>query len=165
MAEWTEAPEVAEVASKLIDEYHSHLVEAKIAYLFREGPWSSQDRTTWGKAYKVSGRDNFLTGYDFYLVINREVWHALDEASRTALIDHELMHCSRGDDDKNGNPVWSMRGHGLEDFNAVVRRHGMWNEAVKRYLAAAEKRDQDDGQVNLLELIEQPERAVDGVVQ
>lgn len=136
MAEWREALEVAKVARELIEKHHTHLAEARILYLFREGKWSSQDRTTWGKAYKVSERDKFIHEYDFLLVINDEVWQSLDAPSRTALVDHELAHCGQK---LNGN--WYIIGHDLEDFAAVVRRNGLWNENVKRYLRAAENKD------------------------
>jgi len=138
MADWTKAPEVAEVASKLIGRHHGHLAEARIVYLFREGNWSSKDRTTWGMAQKVSDRDKFLTGYDFYLIINYDVWKALDQSTREALVDHELSHCGQ-----NESGSWVIWGHDIEDFAAIVRRHGLWNESVKLYLAAAEGRDKD----------------------
>ncbi|MCL6479322.1 MAG: hypothetical protein K6T65_13095 [Peptococcaceae bacterium] len=146
MAEWIKAPEVERLAKQLINECHSHLTEANIMYLFRDGPWSSQDRTTWGKAVKVSGRDKFIHEYDFLIIINKEIWTILTEDQRKALVDHELMHCYLSDYDKEGNPVWSIRGHDLEDFAAVVRRHGMWNDAVKRYLKAAERREDESQQ-------------------
>jgi hypothetical protein len=139
MAEWYEAPDVEALAKQLIEKYHRHLRPARIKYLYREGKWSSNKRTTWAKAYKVSERDNFLHGYDFLIVVNREVWFTLDQKAREALIDHELSHCGISD---NG---WCIWGHDLEDFAAVVRRHGAWSEDVRRYLEAAERREQDDG--------------------
>jgi hypothetical protein len=60
----------------------------------------------------------------------------LDQPTRRALVDHELTHCGQ-----KVNGGWYVVGHDLEDFAAVVRRHGLWNENVKMYLRAAEKRD------------------------
>lgn len=139
MAEWRRAPEVEEIARQLIGKYHTHLAEARILYLFREGKWSSQDRTTWGKAVKVSDRDRYIHGYDFLVIINEEVWHELDEPAREALVDHELSHCGQKE-----NGTWCVWGHDLEDFAAVVRRHGLWNENVRRYLKAAERRKDNE---------------------
>ena len=139
MAEWMEAPAVEELAKQLIEKYHGHLAHAKIKYLFRQGKWSSQDKTTWAKAYKVSERDNFLTGYDFYVIVNLDVWNELGQESRTALIDHELSHCGQ-----NEKYEWCIWGHDVEDFAAVVRRHGLWNEDVKKYLQAAESYGEAD---------------------
>ncbi|MEW6171871.1 MAG: putative metallopeptidase [Bacillota bacterium] len=132
MADWRDAPAVELLAKGLIQEYHQHLVLAKIKYLFREGPWSSQKKETWAKAYKVSDRDKFLHGYDFLVVINDDVWKELDLSARIALVDHELAHCGVGE---NGWCVWP---HDVEDFIAVVSRHGAWMETVKQYLKAAE---------------------------
>ena len=148
---WEAAPEVEKIAIQCIGDHHSHLVEANIKYLFRRGKWSSQDRETWGKAYKASDRDKFLSGYDFILAINITVWSQLKGDQRIALVDHELSHCSRGDDDKAGNPMWYIRGHDLEDFVPVVRRYGPWNEDARRYLAAAEKKEIQESEPTLFD--------------
>ena len=152
MAEWMDAPVVEALAKQLIAKYHSHLAAAKIKYLFREGKWSSQDKTTWAKAYKVSERDNFLTGYDFYVIVNFGVWNELDRESREALIDHELSHCDQKEDGG-----WCIRGHDVEDFAAIVRRHGLWNESVRMYLRAAEKREKEGPQKDQIELFKNSE--------
>lgn len=136
-AEFNDAPDVEYIAVTIINENHGHLAEAKIKYLFREGPWSSKDRTTWGQAVKVSSRDKHLTGYDFLIIINYKVWCAIDLQQKRALVDHELCHCGRhADDDKEGNPRWYIVGHDLEDFVSVVRRHGYWAESVARMAKA-----------------------------
>jgi len=73
------APEVEEVARALIEDHHSHLVEARIGYLFRRGAWKSRDKTVAGKAYKVSERDKLLTGLDFIIVMNLTVWQRFSD--------------------------------------------------------------------------------------
>lgn len=125
-----EAPEVERVAIELMPEYHDHLVEAKIAYLFRSGTWTSKGQAVGGKAYKASERDRVLHGCDLLVVINSEVWNALDPDRRRALVDHELSHFLR-DEDEQGNPIWQVVGHDVEDFAAVIKRHGLWNEGLE----------------------------------
>jgi hypothetical protein len=122
---YEEAPEVEKVAQKIIGKYHSHLVEAKIHYLFRKGPWTAQNRETWGKAAKVTGVNHYLTGFDFIITVSRDVWDELTESQREALVDHQLEHCNK-DTDSNGNPKFNIIGHDIEDFVSVIDRHGFW---------------------------------------
>lgn len=133
-SEYKDAPAVEQLVKKLVERHHTHLGSAKIKCLFRDGRWSSSRRTTWAKTYKVGDRDRHLHGYDFVIVVNAEVWRTLDERAREALIDHELAHCGVTE-----NGAWCIWPHDLEDFAAVVSRHGAWSEDVKRYLAAAER--------------------------
>lgn len=131
-AEFYDASEELEVlARKLIQDYHGHLVEAKIKYLFRTGNWEVKKRETWGQAKRVSKETNFLTGYDFIITVHMDVWEQLNAEEKEALLDHELQHCSAGSDD-SGNKVWYIQGHDVEDFYAIIRRHGLWSKALKK---------------------------------
>lgn len=162
MIEWKDAPEVKAVVKELINEHHGRLLTAKIKSLFREGAWSSQRKETWAKVYKVTSRDKHLTGYDFYLAVNQEVWEHLDTPARIALIDHELCHCDRDDD----SGKWCTYGHDLEDFIAVVARHGAWTDEAKKYLQAAEDRKAGAKQVSFEDFVKrntQPEERNPGL--
>nr|WP_092074972.1 putative metallopeptidase [Dendrosporobacter quercicolus]NSL49600.1 hypothetical protein [Dendrosporobacter quercicolus DSM 1736]SDN24400.1 hypothetical protein SAMN04488502_11556 [Dendrosporobacter quercicolus] len=131
-AEFYEASEeLKEIARELIEETHSHLIEADIKYLFRTGNWEVKKRETWGQAKKVGKEVNFLTGYDFIIIIHRDVWDQLNGKEKHALLDHELQHCSAGTDDA-GNKVWYIQGHDVEDFYAIIRRHGLWSKALRK---------------------------------
>ncbi len=135
MAEWTYAPAVEAMARALIGRHHTRLADVEILYLFREGPWKSHDKDTWAKTSKVSERDNFITGNDVLLVVNKDVWEALKPEQQEALIDHELTHITIDPDDgKIG-----FAAHDLEEFSSIVRRHGAWQEDVSRFLRAAEE--------------------------
>lgn len=132
MAEFYNASsELEDIARGLIEKYHSHLVEAKIKYLLRNGTWNTRKRETWGQAKKVGKEVNFLTGYDFIITVNDEVWGQLNQAEREALLDHELQHCFAGTDDE-GNKIWGTMGHDVEDFHAIIRRHGLWSKQLKK---------------------------------
>lgn len=120
------APEVECIAHDLIYKYHSRLVNAKIKYLFRHGSWTSQKRETLGQAVKVAGVNQFLTGLDFIITINSEVWSLLDEKERIALIDHQLEHCC----EKDGK--YFIQGHDVEDFVAVIKRNGFWTPDLRK---------------------------------
>lgn len=126
-----DAPEVKEIAHELIPRHHPHLVEARIKYLFRRGNWTSKGRTRLGQAVKVSERDRVIHGYDFVVIINYDYWPALDEDQRRALVDHELCHCERNED-AQGNPKWNIRAHDVEEFQEIVRRHGLWKPDLQQ---------------------------------
>ncbi len=126
--DYTEAPEVKATALEIIREHHQHLASANIGYMFRNTKsWKSQGQDIRGKAYKVTGWQAAATGWDFLIMIYRPAWDEMDEDTRLALVDHELMHCGL---DANHN--WTIHGHDFEDFLAVVKRHGAWKEPLRR---------------------------------
>jgi hypothetical protein len=131
-AEFYEASEeLEELARELIQEHHGHLIEADIKYLFRTGNWEVKKRETWGQAKKVGKEVNFLTGYDFIIIIHQAVWEQLNDKEKRALLDHELQHCSAGTD-AAGNKIWYIQGHDVEDFYAIIRRHGLWSKMLRK---------------------------------
>lgn len=137
--------EVEEIARELIQGFHKDLVEANIAYLMRDSKtWTVKRKTCWGSAKKLSSETKFLTddgdteGYDFIITINASVWKGITQDMKKALVDHELCHCARGDDNKAGEPTWYIDGHTVEDFAAVIRRHGLWSEEIKMIVRAME---------------------------
>jgi hypothetical protein len=130
------APQIIEVAVRLINDHHSHLAEAKVCYMWRNGKWTSKDQETWGQAEKTNPKVKMLTGYDFIVTINTGVWERLEGAEKEALIDHELTHCAKGIDDKDGNPVWYIMPHNVEDFTQCIRRYGMWSKKLQKVLEA-----------------------------
>lgn len=133
MSKFENAPEVQEVANKLIGQFHSHLVEAKIRYLFRTGDWVSKGMPVYGQAQKCSDKDKFLTGYDFIITIAKEYWDEMSPDEKKANVDHQLLHCGRGASDYQGNPTWVKNEHDFEGFVTEVKRHGFWTEELKRF--------------------------------
>ena len=140
--EYKDAPEIQDAAAKLIDKHHSHLVEARIKFMFRTGKWELRGRIMYGKAEKVSAKWKFLTEYDFVIVIGRDIWFANKPETREAILDHELTHCARGEDDKQGNPKWYMAPHSVEDFISIIRRHGLWDIGLQNIVKAKEEFEQ-----------------------
>lgn len=130
--EFFEAPEVRAMAIDIIAEHHPHLAEAGIGYYFRTGTWTKKGNAVYGTAQKPSGLLKAVTGHDFIIVISSGVWPFLKPETQAALLDHELQHCCRGEDTDEGDPTWYIQGHDFEDFTAIVRRHGLWTDALKR---------------------------------
>jgi hypothetical protein len=140
--EYKDAPEVLEMAARLIDDMHGHLAEARIKYMFRTGKWELKGKTIYGRAEKVSAKWKYLTEFDFVITINRDIWFANKPEVRQAILDHELEHCSRGEDDKQGNPKWYIQAHSVEDFVSIIKRHGLWTVGLQNIIKAKEEYEQ-----------------------
>lgn len=143
--QYKHAFDVEEIARELIDAYHSHLSTARIKYVFRSVPAEERGQIVWGKAKKVTGLNAWLTveadqkTYEksepqpfFVMEIAETVWVQLEEKQKRALVDHELTHFDVDVD----TGKYSLRPHDLEEFNIIVRRHGLWRDEVKLFVDA-----------------------------
>jgi hypothetical protein len=151
--EYWRAPEVERIARKLIGKHHEHLNrhDVLVRCLFRDPPARSRGKLVLGKARKVSGLAAYLVGLehndrldddepiDFFLLeIAYAPWQGLTERQREALVDHELCHLEvelPESDDKDR--MLSLRSHDLEEFAAVVKRHGLWRESLAEFTNVA----------------------------
>ncbi len=148
---FTAAPEVEALARDLIREHHQHLIThgVRVTFLFRDDVQKKAGQEVWGTCQKVSNLNAFLAaGEDdqeegetppfFVIVIARPIWDRATPAQRRALVDHELAH-AYAEEDKEGAVRLTVLGHDLEEFRAVVNRHGLWREALKDFAAACEE--------------------------
>ena len=140
--QFSTAPEVKDIARDLIVNYHSYLLNARIEFVFCDPPAKSRGTEVWGSARKITGlaaflaSDNMLANSDeresfFVVTIAKEIWKQLNEKQRRALVDHELCHLWVDEDGE-----LKLIGHDLEEFGAVVSRHGLWREDITRFLVA-----------------------------
>jgi hypothetical protein len=116
---------VIEIAQKLVDEYHDNLRDAQIAFVFRDEAPISHGRATLGMTKKVSDIHRVLIDFDFIIWLAQDEWDRLTPAQHKALIDHQLCHCGGNSDDG-----FELLPHDIEEFTAVVERHGLWREDV-----------------------------------
>lgn len=146
--EYAPVPEVAKVTRQLINNEHSHLGPVRIEYVFVSECPKVAGKIQWGRAKKVSGLNAYLASENqepgipdefFVIEIVRPVWTQLDEKSKKALIDHELTHCWVDDEDG-----LSIKPHDLEEFNAIVRKYGLWRDDVELFIEAAHASKQRD---------------------
>lgn len=140
--ELTPATIVEPIAEELIAECHPHLKEANILYLFTNQKRKRCDKVVLGTAQKLSALQRYLSGAngatecDFIILFGRREWADLDDAQRRALVDHELCHCVRVKYDDDGDPVWGLRAHDVEEFREVIERHGLWKSDLKEFAPA-----------------------------
>ncbi len=100
-------------------------------------------------------------GYDYVMVLDREVFMRISDTDRRRLIRHELRHCEH--DIENVDNPWKLRPHDIEDFKAEVRLNQgdpHWAERLAEVAAAIYEYDepppvQDPNQPNL-EFEDQP---------
>ena len=122
-ATWEEASElVVKMADDCIREHRPYLVNANIGFLFRSEPSSSKGRTIIGKAQKVTARLKPFLDLDFIIWISKPDWLRFDVEEKRALLHHELCHCEMDPD----TDELSLRAHDIEEFNEVIRAHGLW---------------------------------------
>lgn len=151
--EYWRATEVERIARKLIGKHHQHLNrhDVTVRCLFRDPPARSRGKLVYGKARKVSGLTAYLVGLehndrldddgpvDFFLIeIAQALWQGLTERQRVALVDHELCHLEvELPETEREDRTLSLRGHDLEEFTEVVKRHGLWRPQVAEFTEVA----------------------------
>lgn len=127
------AAEVEEIARRLIPEHHKHLAAARIAYVFAESLPSRHGKTPMATAKKAPEAQTLLHGFDFVVTVNYQAWMLLTPAQREALVDHELSHLGLKEDGSG----WTIWAHDVEEFAAVIKRHGLWTEGARLFGEAA----------------------------
>jgi hypothetical protein len=144
---------VSEVAGRLIEQHHPHLAAAPIFFVFVDPAPNVRGGKILGRARVVRGLNAFLVAaaageaeapesgpvvadHSFFVMeVAFEEWVAASADARAALVDHELCHFDVIEDD-DGEPQLRLRGHDVEEFTAVVERHGAWREDVVRFMGA-----------------------------
>lgn len=149
------AAAVERLAEKLIPEHHHWLEDVRIEYVFRSETKKSKGREIWGEARKISGLNAYLSqpgepteaasgDVDHFVIeISEPVWAILDAGQRKALIDHELCHCTTEVDEEKGELTLKLRSHDIEEFKAVVDRHGVWRTDIAEFAAALPERQRN----------------------
>lgn len=128
---------------------HAHLLGASIGFLWTNVPLKRQQRdiaataempkppmagNAWAKAKWAVQMRGWLfdpDATDFLITIDANYANQADDVLFCALIDHELYHCAQKMDEfggpkftKDGQPVYGLIGHEVEEFVGIVRRYG-----------------------------------------
>lgn len=141
-ANFSPAPEVKEIAEQLIPKFHGHLKDfsVRIEYVFIDKIPKKGGKEVWGYVQKVTNLNAFLAKDNpdsdpfFVMVISSPIWEILSKNGKTALVDHELCHCGAKLQEKEEESVVKLYliPHDLEEFNAINRRYGLWQDEVNR---------------------------------
>lgn len=139
--EWPEdqkvrnAEQPKEIGHVLVNKVHRHLVNVSIGYLYVE-KMGGDRRVVLAKASKTSGPLAFYSKHEFLVRVNWSLWKPMKPEHKVALIDHELCHFGRDD-----NENYVMIDHDVEEFTAIVQRWGLWRADLKKMAAVMAQRD------------------------
>lgn len=155
-----EAETVEAVANKIIPTYHSELATAKIRYIGVDTGSKKGGRPVLGKVRKVSGALHYmLDETNFIIEIPMDSWNPMNEAQRTALVDHLLERCTGEEDEKNGGAMkWMVREPDVQEFTTILRRHGAWTVDLEGLVSVAQ-------QIQIEERVQEVEEGEDEEVQ
>ncbi|MET3352361.1 UNVERIFIED_ORG: hypothetical protein ABID33_000244 [Xanthobacter viscosus] len=158
---WAGTAVIAEDAA-LVNEDHAHLRLADIGFLWTNVENSRRGRRIigqaelgepqgamgkWAKARaEAQVRGWFGEVPDFIITIDATYAAECGDAEFCALVEHELYHCGQERDpfgaprfNRYGQPIWTMRGHDVEEFVGVVRRYGAEATGVRDLVEAANR--------------------------
>ena len=131
MSEYIRAEKVKEVLDYLIESYRSDLSGVNIEPLFRDSLIINKTKEVWARIHKVSNLYKFLLRIDFIIEVYKDVWEALSDEGKRALVAHELRHIKVAFD-KNGERILSLIPHDFEEFEEIINQYGFWKEDLKR---------------------------------
>jgi len=145
---------------------HAHLTDAAIGVLWTNALNTRHGRRIVGQAEipeRMGGKsgkwakarmEQQLIGWfgavpDFLLTFDAAYVSSMADTEFAALVDHELYHCAQATDSfgmprfhrLTGKPIWTLRGHDVEEFVGVVRRFGIeaaGESATDMVIAAAQ---------------------------
>lgn len=137
-ATWDQAtPDLIETANTLIASHHQCLKDVRIVFMFRSEPAVSNGKTAYANAQKVSPQMRaLLDDADFIIWVSYPDWQNKMHPWRVALLDHQLHHC--GVDDTGEETKYYIRPHDIEEFHAVIQRHGAYTFDILHAGAAIE---------------------------
>jgi len=141
-------------------EQHQHFRDDDIAveFLYRIAPKIKAGRQVLGMMALPTVQGQFKDLFEqllaqwfgrmphFLCVLDQEFWLAADQVTREALLEHEMCHVRQEITktgelrfDQDGNPVYGIVGHDIEEFNYIVRKYGAWSDSITGFLEAAKK--------------------------
>lgn len=137
---------------------HEHLSDAEIGFLWTNADYKSKMRTIVGTAeqpksgnkWSAQRKDFQLMQWfgdipDFVITLQAHYFASVGNPERCALIEHELYHCAQSIDQyglprfskQTGKPIYTVRGHDVEEFVGVVRRYGAEASGVDELVRVA----------------------------
>ncbi|WP_029620631.1 putative metallopeptidase [Pseudorhizobium marinum] len=162
VSEWVEVTFLDE-ASPVANPDHAHLAHAHIGFLWTVIENNSKGRRVigqcetgspqgamgkWSRARAVQQvTDWFGSVPDFIITLDADYCRQCGDAEFMALVEHELYHAAQDVDafgapkfsKSTGAPVFTIRGHDVEQFVGVVRRYGAEASGVREIVDAANR--------------------------
>lgn len=162
LREWMEAT-FLNPSSPVHNPEHAHLAHAEIGFLWTVVENSRKGRRIigqceegkpqgamgkWARARaEMQIKQWFGFVPDFIITLDAEYCRACGDAEFMALVEHELYHAAQERDGfgapkfsrATGRPIFTIRGHDVEEFVGVVRRYGADAAGVRAIVDAANR--------------------------
>jgi hypothetical protein len=142
------AVDAQRLAAPLIRQHHEHLRTARILWLTTSAKRKKADKSVLATSSRMSVIQRYLSsaerqdaseGYDFLILISAAQWRSLNQAQQLALVDHQLARCGQKQtvNRRTGavTQTWCTLSPDVEEFRAVIERHGLWLPAHKEFAA------------------------------
>jgi hypothetical protein len=138
------ADEVKAIAETLIADFHQHIGDLTVLYVFRSEHTEENGKVVLGKARKgpastpISHGGISSKGATAKARRSRRSTSsrsrlirvaALTGPQRLALVDHELSHIGAD----------GLLSHDVEEFSGVIERHGLWRPALEEFIEASKQ--------------------------
>lgn len=143
MKVYSDAEVVKALAGGVIANYHPELATARLRFIFVDTASKKGGLPVLGKARKVAGALEYLLELDFLIEIAADQWNDMGQEQREALVDHLLERCTGEEDEKTGEMKWTLREPDVQEFSAILRRHGAWNDALTGFVSVAQEIEVD----------------------
>lgn len=134
---------IHDMIATIVVEHHPDLAEATIAVAWHLSRKPDKDgRMQLGSTKLVGNLERELMEHDFIVVLVKEFWDDpnVTDDQRRALLDHQLSRVARVIDE-GGEPIEDERERkryrlvkpDLQEFSAVVKRHGMYRKEIEKF--------------------------------
>lgn len=132
--------------AEIIEAHHEEISEARIALAWNLSWKPDEDgRVKLGHCRKATDLDRELAAFDFVVMLRQDFWQmpTVNDDQRRALLDHQLCHATIKLDkfgekveDERGRKVYRIVKHDIEEFSAIVDRHGVYTRDLENFAAA-----------------------------
>lgn len=116
-----------ELSEQVIEEHEDlqwiRKADVTIGFLRSDREKVSRKRHVLGECIRVKDLYKCFIPFDFLIVIYEPNTAGLSDEQLRVLLYHELLHV--GVEEKDGEPVYIIVPHDVEDFSRILRRYGL----------------------------------------
>ena len=143
--EWERQPLIEKLVTELVEKYHAHLTRARIIVLGKPKASKTHGKVNVAKARRATPaiqallRDASGVDVHYLIEVGMDAWDGQSARQKRAILDHELHHFTGMEVDDKGREKWGLRGHDVQEFTAVVRRHGAYHADLEVFVSAIQQ--------------------------
>lgn len=125
------------IAEKLIETEPelAYIKDSRVRIAYLESDQSKkagEDRLVLGECEKVAAKNKWAINYDFTITLYKNNLAGLSADQIRIVMFHELLHVGI-EPGPEGDEIYSVRKHDLEDFKLIIDRFGTdWSNVARR---------------------------------